>query len=88
MHRPECEFHHPICMLAHELVNNLSVIDGRCDLLGDPDRPQEEKERQLQALRETAKSMAKRLHHHLCHPASMPEPWPHRRRDSSVDLWR
>jgi hypothetical protein len=36
MHNPKGECHHPICILAHELVNNLSVIVGRCDLITDP----------------------------------------------------
>lgn len=63
--------HHPICMLAHELVNNLSVIVGRCELLSDLDQPDDERTRHLQAIRETAKSMADRLNHHQCHLASI-----------------
>jgi signal transduction histidine kinase len=58
-------------MLAHELLNNLCVIVGRCDLLGDLGQPDDERTRHLQAIRETAKSMADRLNHHQCHLASI-----------------
>jgi len=71
MDKPERQCHHPICMLAHELVNNLSVIVGRCDLLGDPDQSDDERTRHLQAIRQTAKSMADRLNQHQCHLASI-----------------
>jgi nitrogen-specific signal transduction histidine kinase len=31
--RPYSQKYHPSCMLAHELVNKLSVVVGYCDLL-------------------------------------------------------
>jgi hypothetical protein len=57
-------------MLAHELVNNLAVVVGRCDLLSDGDLP-ESSTKHVQEIRQTAKSMALKLNHHQCHLASL-----------------
>lgn len=65
------ECHQPMCMLAHELVNNLAVIVGHCELLGDPDRPDAERTKHLKAIRDTSKGMAEKLHQHQCHLAAI-----------------
>jgi nitrogen-specific signal transduction histidine kinase len=65
------ECHRPLCMLAHDLVNKLSVIIGCCDLLNDSDRPDPEDAKHVQRIRDTAKSMAERLSHEQCHLVSV-----------------
>jgi nitrogen-specific signal transduction histidine kinase len=58
-------------MLAHELVNNLAVIVGHCQLLGDADRPDAERARHLEVILETSKGMAQKLNQHQCHLAAI-----------------
>jgi hypothetical protein len=60
----------PLCMLAHDLVNKLSVIVGCCDLLTNPERLDPTAEKHVQLIRNTAKSMAERLNHEQCHLVS------------------
>jgi hypothetical protein len=60
--------HHPICMMAHDLVNSLSVIVGNCDLLKGFDQPAEAIDR-LSRIRDTATQMAETLREHQCHMA-------------------
>jgi hypothetical protein len=57
-------------MLAHDLVNNLAVIVGRCDLLSDGKLP-ESITKHVQEIRHTAESMALKLNQHQCHLASL-----------------
>ena len=71
MEKSQRECKHLICMLAHDLVNNLSVIICCCDLLTDPGRADAEGQKHVQLIRETAKSMADRLSHQKCHIASI-----------------
>lgn len=65
------ECNRPLCMLAHDLVNQLSVIVGCCDLLTDPDRPDPDGKKHIQLIRDTAKAMAERLNHEQCHLISI-----------------
>ena len=62
--RPEC--HHPVCIFAHDLVNQLAVIVGRCDLLLDPKQSEAERARQLKEIHDTVWSMARKLAEHRC----------------------
>ena len=72
MENLKSECYHPICMLAHELLNSLSVIVGHCDLLGDPDGPEgTSSAKHLQVIRDTATAMAQKLSHRQCDVASM-----------------
>jgi len=56
----------PACMLAHDLVNKLSVIIGHCDLLGAKAEPGTECVKRPTAIHDTAKSMATELTNHQC----------------------
>ena len=67
------ECNRPLCMLAHDLVNKLSVIVSCCDLLTDPGRADPEGEKHVQRIRDTAMSMAERLNHEQCHLVSLAE---------------
>lgn len=58
-------------MLAHELLNNLSVIVGSCDLLQDQQNVEDQSAKHVTRIRDTAKSMAERLNHHQCHLAAL-----------------
>ena len=61
---PDC--HHPVCILAHELVNKLSTIVGHCDLSHDPGQTERQLTNHLAKICETAMSMAEKLNHHQC----------------------
>jgi len=56
----------PICMLAHDLVNRLSVIIGHCDLMAEENPENFKLSQHLDAVREMAKSSATALKDHLC----------------------
>jgi hypothetical protein len=71
MQKASRECHHPICILAHDLVNNLSVIVGRCDLMLDAGQSDEQRAKHLSEIRDTAKLMADKLTHHQCQLASL-----------------
>ena len=62
---------HPICLLAHDLLNQLSVIVGRCDLAGDSVGETAAAARHLKVIRETAVSMAETLKQHQCQLESL-----------------
>lgn len=64
--KPEC---HPICKLAHQLMNSLSVIVASCDLVDDPHRPHDDRSRYVSRIRDTAKAMAATLSDHQCNVA-------------------
>jgi hypothetical protein len=57
-------------MLAHEMLNKLSVIVGSCDLLGELETLADGA-RHVTRIREAAESMAERLGTHQCHLASL-----------------
>ena len=61
----------PNCILAHELVNKLSVIVGHCDLLTEHVSEDARLLKRLLTIREIAKSMAKDLNDHQCHLDAM-----------------
>jgi hypothetical protein len=65
---PKRESYFPTCMLTHDLLNNLSVIVGHCDLLRDPDRTEAERAEYLAQILKTAQLMADRLKDHQCRP--------------------
>lgn len=71
MEKSARECNRPLCMLAHDLINKLSVIIGSCDLLTDPGRLDLQGEKHVQLIRATAKSMAERLSHEQCHLVSI-----------------
>jgi len=64
--KPDC--YHPVCLFAHDMVNSLTVIIGRCDLAMEAGRSDDERDKNLKQLRDIAKSMCDRLQNHLCQP--------------------
>ena|GEM_PF-3267320 len=56
----------PSCLLAHSLINKLSVIVGRCDLWREKTPEESECYQRLMAIRELAKSMAEEITQHQC----------------------
>jgi hypothetical protein len=56
----------PVCILAHEMINRLSVIVGNCDLVGTKIPADSECAKRLSAIRESARSMAAELNRHQC----------------------
>jgi hypothetical protein len=56
----------PSCLLAHELVNKLSVVVGYCDLLTDQMPEDSVGQGQLRKIREIAKAMVEELNAHQC----------------------
>ena len=66
MEKTTRDCNHPICILAHQLVNNLSAIVGYCDLSQDPGQSEQQRTERVAQIRETAKSMAEKLNHHQC----------------------
>jgi hypothetical protein len=53
-------------MLAHELINSLSVIVGRCDLLEQESELEALAAAHLKQIRDVAKGMAEKLCTHQC----------------------
>ena len=59
----------PACLLAHELVNKVSIIIGFCELLvSDPTGPKSAE--RLETIHNTAKGMAERINAHQCRLAA------------------
>jgi signal transduction histidine kinase len=58
--------HLPACVLAHELLNKLSVIVGYCDLLEEDARLDPKAQVQVGAIRNVALKMAEYLNTHQC----------------------
>jgi hypothetical protein len=59
---PDLRKNRPPCLFAHGLVNKMSVIVGYCDLLKEHTTPEGSVgQKQLQAIREIAKAVAKEL---------------------------
>ncbi len=56
----------PLCLLSHDLINQLAVIIGNCDLVSKEAPEGSERARRLSLIREVAKKMAKQLHQHEC----------------------
>ena len=61
----------PSCILAHELINKLTVIVGHCDLLKENAPEDSHCLERLMQIREVAKSMAEELNSHQCHLDTM-----------------
>lgn len=59
--------HEPACMLAHGLIDKLSIIVGHCDLLlNEESRSLHPSTPRLRLIRDTAQEMAKELSEHQC----------------------
>ncbi len=64
------EIHYgPACLLAHHLVDKLSVIVGYCDLLTEQTELDRENAMRLRLVRDMAKAMAEKLATNQCQPA-------------------
>ena len=61
----------PICMLAHDLVNRLSIIVGHCDLIEEEQQDASRRSDSVRTIRDVAKSAAIELADHLCHLDSL-----------------
>jgi hypothetical protein len=64
----------PSCMLAHQLINRLTVIVGFCDLLAEEALDAPECLRRLRQMREIASSAAEELIRHKCRLAAKTQP--------------
>lgn len=53
------------CSLAHDLINDLAIIVGECDLLDDS-LPEGDGAQRLKIIRATARRMADRIAYHPC----------------------
>jgi hypothetical protein len=51
----------PVCRLAHDMLNKLSVIVGLCDLVSAEAEPGTECAARLAAIHDTAKSLAQEV---------------------------
>jgi hypothetical protein len=56
----------PNCMLAHDLINRLSIIVGYCDLLADEGPENSMCHERLLMIRQTANAAAEDLAQHQC----------------------
>lgn len=56
----------PACLLAHRLVDKLSVIIGHCDLVSEEAEPGSECAKRLNLIHDVAAEMAKELSAHQC----------------------
>jgi hypothetical protein len=56
----------PLCLLAHEMINRLSVIIGNCDLAESRIPADSECLKRLCAIRESARTMVVELNRHQC----------------------
>jgi hypothetical protein len=58
--------HEPSCLLAHDLVNKLSIIIGCCDLLIEEAQPFSQSAARLGLIHDAAECMAMKLNEHQC----------------------
>ena len=56
----------PACLLAHRLVDKLSIIIGHCDLVSEEVEPGSECAKRLELIHSVAAEMAKELSVHQC----------------------
>jgi len=56
----------PLCQLSHDLLNQLAVIVGNCDLLSKEAPEGSENARRLLLIGKVAKEMAAQLNQHQC----------------------
>jgi len=59
--------HEPACLLAHRLVDTLSVIVGYCEIGNDDAQPGTESAKRFGMIHDLATKMAKELSTHQCH---------------------
>jgi len=64
----------PSCMLAHHLINRLTVIVGYCDLLIHEDPRDPNHSHRLSQIREIAHATAEELSEHPCQNSAMAPP--------------
>jgi|HubBroStandDraft_1064217.scaffolds.fasta_scaffold00024_62 hypothetical protein len=57
-------YHEPDCVLAHDIVNKLSVIIGNCDLLSEQVQPGSEFAKRLRLIHDVAQGIARELNEH------------------------
>ncbi len=56
----------PTCMLAHHLMNKLSIIVGYCEMMSDEAQEGSELAKRLRVMHDGATEMAKELGEHPC----------------------
>jgi hypothetical protein len=56
--------HEPACLLAHDLVNKLSVIIGNCDLMTEQVQAGSECAKRLRLIHDVAQGIARELNEH------------------------
>ena len=66
MSRTNLGHYQPSCMLAHDVINRLSVIVGYCDLLADETPEGSDCRKRLLTIRNLAKLAAADLTEHQC----------------------
>lgn len=66
MDQPNQKLYQPTCMLAHDLLNKLSVIVGLCELVSAEAEPGTECATRLAAIQDTAKSLAREVVKRQC----------------------
>jgi hypothetical protein len=69
--KPDLSKYRPRCILAHEMINKLTIIVGHCDLLKESTPEDSHCLERLRAIGEVAKSMADELNRHQCHLDTM-----------------
>lgn len=67
MEKAKLEKYQPSCMLAHDFINKLSVIIGRCELLNEMVEENSECSKRLLMVRDIANSMVEELRQRQCH---------------------
>jgi hypothetical protein len=69
----ECDLgkHQPSCLLAHGLLNQLTIIIGYCDLITEATTEEAQRAERLASIRQLAATMAGTLRNHQCQPEAM-----------------
>lgn len=61
MEQSDWKNYQPVCMLAHDMLNKLSVIGGLCELVSAEAEPGTECAARLATIQDTAKSLAQEV---------------------------
>ena len=61
MEQSDWKSYQPVCMLAHDMLNKLSVIVGLCELVSAEAEPGTECAARLATIQDTAKSLAQEV---------------------------
>jgi len=62
--------HQPNCMMAHTLINKMSVIIGHCDLMAEQEQMGSPQRTHLGLIRDIARTMTEELREHQLHSDS------------------